>query len=339
MGAESLFGGSSEQLLTTETKALLDEFLTDTVGGTATLTDLGGEASLVIGTGANGELQGAVVSGSVAVAAEVNDGVLNVAIELPAGVNFGFEGLGELASIDEAQAYFTAQLEQSLPESSADPAILNHFASLEKAITTLFESLKDKGATNLAVRVIKFIDNSGEVAGELDGDGSSGQTIVFDGSDASATEALVFQLNDIKEGNTLSLIGVENAILTGNGHVVISDDTDAMVFGDMFDQHIVGGAGNDTLVGGGGNDTLEGGSGADIFGFNGLGNYTIKMDMNDKLAFDFEGLDSLLDLAHYMTGVIETAEGLTVEFGPASITLLGVSADDITADMVLFDIN
>ncbi|NCC84957.1 MAG: hypothetical protein EOM03_12655 [Clostridia bacterium] len=61
--------------------------------------------------------------------------------------------------------------------------------------------------------------------------------------------------------------------------------------------------------------------------------------MNDKLAFDFEGLDSLLDLAHYMTGVIETAEGLTVEFGPASITLLGVSADDITADMVLFDIN
>ncbi|SIO42917.1 calcium-binding protein, partial [Nitrosomonas cryotolerans] len=126
-------------------------------------------------------------------------------------------------------------------------------------------------------------------------------------------------------------------MLVGKGTVQVVDDTGANLHGDNRDQHIIGGSGNDTLVGGGGNDTLVGGDGDDIIGFNALGHYTVQIDQSDKLAFQFDDLHSLDDLLPHVTNVVESNGNVTFEFSDdASITLVGVTADDITADMVKF---
>ncbi|HTR00858.1 MAG TPA: hypothetical protein VMH83_12750 [Candidatus Acidoferrum sp.] len=161
--------------------------------------------------------------------------------------------------------------------------------------------------------------------------------------DATGTSnnPIVFAINLAGVTNTVALKGVSGAILAGDGTVRIDDNNSVFITSDIGAQNITGGGGNDTLVGAG-NDTLTGGAGADVFGFQAKGHYVIT-DFNkasDTLAFNFSNLHTLSDLAAKVTSVVTTATDITYNFGPdSSITLVGVSATDITAGMIKFQIS
>ncbi len=167
------------------------------------------------------------------------------------------------------------------------------------------------------------------------------------------------------DDNDLLIIGddLDNIIEGGIGHDEIE--------GEDGDDTITGGDGNDTLEGDSGNDILDGqggtdklfgedgddillagsgfdrmsgGDGNDTFGFYGAGHFEIS-DFNvadDRLFFDSSklGVDSLEQLVSSITNVEQDDNGVRVEFvdDAASITLVGVNLDDITPDMVIFNL-
>lgn len=343
MAAESLLGGIGDSL-SADTISLLDQYLTDTVESTAELTDLGNGSALLVGTGANGEIQGAVIAGNVAVVAQVNAGVMQLAIQLPPDVSIAFEGLSGLATPEEIEAFVAGQIDDALPLDSTDPSVLALNSSLKNALSNITNSLVNQDIHVLTI--VGFSDNSGsdavgkQILSSLAANVSNtaGETIVFDASDAASNEVFALLLSDIQQNDILQLQGIENAMLVGSGTVQVGDDNDVNLQGDNRDQHVTGGGGNDTLVGGGGNDTLIGGGGDDVIGFNAIGNYTIEIDGADKLAFQFDGINTLDDLLPFVTDVSEANGNVTYEFldGAATITLIGMTADEVTADMVIF---
>lgn len=345
MAAESLLGGVADSL-SDSTINLLDQYLTDTVEGSTELTDLGNGSVLLVGTGANGETQGAVVAGDVAVVTQVNAGVMQLSIQLPPGVSMVFNGLSELATPEEIEAFIISQIDDQLPLDSTDPSVLALNSSLKDALSNITNALIDQGIGESVLSIVGFSSNSdsgatgkqilSSLAAEVSN--TTGETIVFDASDAASNEVFALLLSDIQQNDILQLQGVENAMLVGSGTVQVGDDNDINLQGDNRDQHVTGGGGNDTLVGGGGNDTLIGGSGDDVIGFNAIGNYTIEIDGADKLAFQFDGINTLDDLLPFVTGVSEADGNVTYEFldGEATITLVGMTADEVTADMVIF---
>ncbi|MBV6448073.1 hemolysin expression modulating protein [Nitrosomonas sp.] len=103
--------------------------------------------------------------------------------------------------------------------------------------------------------------------------------------------------------------------------------------------------GNDILLAGNGHDILTGGSGKDTFGFYGAGHFHIT-DLTigeDRLFFDSStlGIHSVPELLSYITHVTDNgSSGFTVEFvgGAASIEVVGVNINSITADMIVFNL-
>ncbi len=350
MAAESLLGGSNGTPLDNSVIALLDQFLTDTVGGSAQTTDLGNGSTLVIGKGHNGETQGAIVTKDATIAAEINAGVMHFAVQLPAGVNIAFESLSEKATPTEIANFLNAQIEAALPSNSTDPAIQALNASLTNAVNNLINALNAQGVGESVLSIISFADISNSLSETLAEtpagtaitvDPNAGNTIKFTALNPEDKEVFALLLSEIQQGKTLELSGVENAVLVGSGTVKVGDNTNANLQGDNRDQHITGSSGNDTLVGGGGNDTLIGGGGDDIIGFNALGHYNVQIDNGDKLAFQFDGIQTVADLLPFVTNVSEANGNVTFEFvdGAASITLVGMSASDVTADMVIFNLS
>ncbi|SFE46940.1 hypothetical protein [Nitrosomonas sp. Nm166] len=347
MAAESLLGGLADSI-SADTINLLDQYLADTVEDSTELTELGDGSVLLVGTGANGETQGAVVAGNIAVATQINAGVMELAIQLPPGVNIAFEGLSELATPEEIEAFVASQIDDALPLDSTDPSALALNISLKNALSNITNALINQGIGESVLTIVSFSGDSGSdavgkhILGSLAAEVSNttGETIVFDATDAASNEVFALLLGDIQQNDILQLQGVENAMLVGSGTVQVGDDNDVNLQGDNRDQHVTGGGGNDTLVGGGGNDTLIGGSGDDVIGFNALGNYTIEIGGADKLAFQFDGINTLDDLLPFVTGVSEADGNVTYEFldGEATITLVGMTADEVTADMVIFNL-
>lgn len=347
MAAESLLGGIADTI-SADTINLLDQYLSDTVESSAELTDLGNGSALVVGTGANGETQGAVVTGDVAVVTQINAGVMELAIQLPPGISMTFEGLNELATPEEIETFITSQIDDQLPLDSTDPAVQALNSSLKDALNNLINALTDQGVGETVLTIVSFADNSStggvgkNILSSLAAEtlATLGETIVFDTTGAASNEVFALLLSDIQQGDILQLKGIENAMLVGSGTVQVGDNNDVNLQGDNRDQHVTGGGGNDTLVGGGGNDTLIGGGGDDVIGFNATGNYNIEIDGADKLAFQFDGINSLNDLLPFVTGVSEADGNVTYEFldGEATITLVGMTADEVTADMVIFNL-
>jgi hypothetical protein len=328
MAAESLLGGSTSDTLSDSTKALLDAILGDTVDSNVEVTTLDSGGSVVVGAGADGEAQSVVVSNGAAVVADVTDGVFTVALELPANVDMSFEGLSELATPAQATAYLTTQIDAALPADSADANVLALRASLEKAVSNVSQALESAGVTDAVVRVVNFADTST----------TSDTAVVIDGTTSGSNEVLALVVGSLKAGTVVDLKGVENAVVVGGGSVTVTDGTSTRLEGDSSAQQFTGGSGNDTLVGGG-NDTLVGGAGDDTIVFNGVGNFSVDLSGggDDTLAFQFNGINSLDDLVQYVTGVTESNGNVTYHFGEAaSITLIGLSAADVTADMVSF---
>ncbi|MDV6343775.1 hypothetical protein [Nitrosomonas sp. Is37] len=92
---------------------------------------------------------------------------------------------------------------------------------------------------------------------------------------------------------------------------------------------------------GGGNDSLVGGHGDDIISFSGLGDHSIQHDIGNILPFQLGdihfGPDTHLSVTHHF----ETSSNVTFEFtdGESSITLVGMSASEITTHLEILGLS
>lgn len=336
MAADSLFGGGTDlsTLVSAESLALINQFLTDTVGGSAITGAIGG-STIVIGSGSAGEKQGALLPGSSAISGSIDDGVLKLDIQLPANLGFVFEGKDNVTP-DTVGAFLSSIINAVLPPGPPGSPVENLRQSLNSAVDDLVNSMAALGVSGVEVRVIDFVSGPGGTGGNLRALGPN--EVLFNATASAATELFALNLASLGAGQTLVLQGVENALLAGAGSVRVEGAAGARITSDGADQRVTGGAGNDTLIGGGGHDTLAGGAGDDVFAFLRVGHFHIgDFGGGDKIAFSVPGVTNVAQLVAMVTGVSQDAQGVTYHFGPsASITLVGLSAADVTADMVRF---
>ena len=325
MSADSLFGGTAPGSLSANTLALLNHFLTDTVGGSA-ITAAFGSSTYVSGIGTHGEFQGGVLPGVGALSGTIDDGALQLTLNLPGKTGFVFEGMDSV-SPDAAGAFLHSVVSSYNPHADQK-------ASVDSAVDQLVLSLKAQGVSNVSFRVFDFMADAGSApAGAL---GAAPSDTVIDASANSGVQAFAINL---LHGGSVVLKGVEQAVVANTGTIRVEGNTPIHLVGDLTAQDITGGGGNDTLVGGGGNDTLTGGLGSDVFGFSALGHYTVKdFDVaHDTAAFNIGGITNIQQLAAQVTSVDNAPSGVTYHFGnDASITLVGVSAAQITSDLIKF---
>lgn len=337
-------GALSDQGLSSTTQALIDQFVF--IDGQVTETSVTG-GTIVVGQGGNQVGSGVLETQALflnqgtssPVTASIDDGQLTLTVTLPPGVDLGLTGPSQAINANQLHDYVNNLIGQALPEQTNDPYQAAYKQSLELA-TQLLSQLLD--GQNIHIRIVSFADSSQSASSSITTAAeSTGNTIVFDGGQTTDAEVLALRLDQVKDGTVVTLKNVTNALLVDSGSVVIEGSTAARVVGDITDQKITGGDGNYTLVGGGGNDTLVGGAGDDVIGFNAAGHYTIEgFDAaHDKLAFaNIASITNLDQLNALITKVTETDGNVTYEFnnGEASITLVGVSADQITSDLVQF---
>ena len=332
MAADSLFGGSDAGggsipvTLSDDALSLLNHFLTDTVEGSTSGGSLGG-SSYVMGHGSNGESQGGILPGAAPISGTIHDGVLQLTLNLPAGTGLVFEGVDGMTP--DAWGSFL----NSVVDSYHAPAAQS--ASLHAAVQQLVDAVKSQGVTDVVVRVFDVMHGSSAQGNGALGAGSN--DIVIDAGNNAGSQ--LFAVNLLHADEPVVLRGVENAVVANAGTVEVEGNTSIHLVGDIAAQNIIGGGGNDTLVGGGGNDTLTGGLGSDVFGFSALGHVTLTdFDVaHDTAAFSSSGITNIQQLAALVTSVENDAAGVTFNFGPdASITLVGVSASEITSDLIKF---
>ena len=130
--------------------------------------------------------------------------------------------------------------------------------------------------------------------------------------------------------------------LSGDDDLTGTSGTDDLDGGRGNDR-LSGGDGDDVLRAGFGNDDLSGGRGSDVFGFYALGHFVVRdfKPNEDRLFFDAAktGIDDLDELKQSITGFEQTTDGAVVHFGSeASITLVGINLNDLTGDMILFNL-
>ncbi|OYU31999.1 MAG: hypothetical protein CFE39_05395 [Comamonadaceae bacterium PBBC2] len=335
MAIDSLFGGNDTVVgsLSDDTQALLNSLLTSSVGGSSTV-EIPTPGSLYVSSeGSFGQDQGALVSTSlnVGITAQVDSGNLALSVQLPPGVGVAFQGLDE-KSPEEAAQYFSNALDLII--TSNDPGIVAYKETLSNLVKEISEAISSTGA-KMSVRFVAFSNDDSQTRAAtnevyLDVTGKGG---------SSSTELVAVVMSSVAAGKTLVLSGVEGALLVGAGTARIDGFKGAYISGDQANQKIIGGAGRDTILGGGGTDTITGGSGADVFGFSKLSGNMIITDFQvgvDKLGFGGT-ITSVSDLAPKFTGLTQNADGVTLSFGSdASITLVGVSVEQLSLDMLKF---
>jgi hypothetical protein len=340
MASDSLFGGGTDlsDVVSSESLNLINAFLTDSVGGTAKVSDVGG-GTMVISTGGNGETQGALLPGSSAITGTIDDGVLSLDVQLPAGLGVLFEGKNDL-SPEGVGSFLNSIIDSYLPPGT--PGTESMRESLNAAVNDLVASIQALGVSNVTVRMIDFMSTGGPTNQAFERQEAAAalkpNEILLGASSSGSGELFAINLNGLNKDKTLVLSGLENIMLVGQGTVRVDGNTSVTVSSDGGSQNIIGGGGNDTLIGGGGNDTLAGGAGNDVFGFVRFGHFTINdFSAGDKLAFKVPGITNVSQLVPYLTKVSATPEATSLEFGSSfSITLVGVSASDITADLIKF---
>ncbi len=147
-------------------------------------------------------------------------------------------------------------------------------------------------------------------------------------------------------GNDILREGLGNGVLEGDEG---NDDLDGgpgteYLFGDSGDDILR--AGGSTPGQGGDYDRLDGGEGSDTFGFYGVGNFEIAdFELGvDRLFFDSStlGISEFEQLVSNITNITppQNDDGYVVEFtgGAATIELIGVDPNSITADMIVFSL-
>lgn len=209
---------------------------------------------------------------------------------------------------------------------------------------------------NLGSGSVKFIDGF-----PFEGIGSAGFTdndllYIGDDLDNAITGGTGHDEFEGRNGNDTLKGGDGNDTLKGGDG---NDDID----GQEGTDKLFGGAGDDILRAGGSKpviitveggkrtlvqgdlDRLTGESGNDTFGFYGYGRFQVT-DFTigeDRLFFDSQalGIDSVPQLLSFITNITDNGDaGFTAEFlnGAASIELVGVNVNAITADMIVFNL-
>ncbi|SFP94819.1 Hemolysin-type calcium-binding repeat-containing protein [Nitrosomonas cryotolerans] len=182
--------------------------------------------------------------------------------------------------------------------------------------------------------LIQIIDGEEFVGFGSGGFGEDDLLIIGDETDNILTGGIGHDKIEGESGNDIITGGAGNDTLGGGPG---DDDLD----GQEGTDKLFGDAGNDILRAGHGHDILQGGTGNDIFGFYALGHFEVQ-DFTigeDRLFFDSEktGINNLDQLVQLITSIDQRDDGVTVGFGPdASIDLIGINLNDITADMVIF---
>ena len=126
--------------------------------------------------------------------------------------------------------------------------------------------------------------------------------------------------------------GAGNDKLFGGRHKDLlfgGDGDDVIRGGDGYDT-LDGGAGDDRLIGGRHGDKLTGGEGADVFVFG-------RVAGNDVITDFTQGEDTILltafpNLGDVMAHVSDSEDGAVIAFANTSITVAGVSSDQLTID-------
>lgn len=325
MATDSVVGAVGGNL-SDQSKAILAEVVA-LITGTVAYVDVGG-AKAVYGTESQGVIAGALPPAATAVTGVLKDTNFVANVELPAGVGVNFKGPSSDVSVDQAVNYFKDLITAALPSNSADPTVQAKSAALQAAVNLLKADEQTAQASVRVIEVAKSLQASAAESVKITGTGNAKEIVAINTSHLAPNQKLILQ-------------DLEKVILVNKADVVVTGDKSALVVGDNADQKITGGQGADTLVGGGGSDTLVGGAGSDSFGFVSGGQFQIG-DFNpkdDKFAFDIPGVHSIQDLVKLITKVDDSAAGVSYTFGNAgTITLVGVKAADITADMIKFTI-
>ncbi|MBA2483492.1 MAG: hemolysin expression modulating protein [Nitrosomonas sp.] len=187
--------------------------------------------------------------------------------------------------------------------------------------------------------------------------GSSGLIEIIDGIEFEGFGSGGFDEDDLlitgDEVDNVIAGGIGHDQIEGNGgnDIITGGDGNDTIGGGEGDDDIdgqggtnklFGDAGNDILRVGSGHDRMTGGEGNDIFGFYGAGHFEIR-DFTigeDQIFFDSTklGINSLEQLVSFITNVEQNEDSVRVEFvdDAASITLVGINLDDITAEMIGF---
>lgn len=330
MAADSLIGGETgiTDSLSPSTKDILTGFLEDIPNGV--LTRVGG-AAVVQGPGSDPTTHaGVLVESNAGVVGTLGTGtgIFDASINLPANVGLTFQGPGSVVTSAEANTYLLGLISAALPSTSTNPAVIAERAALENAVAII----QGRSSSDSVVRFFNVTDSTEA--------GTAAQDITIT-SDQTSTqhEILAINMSDVHAGNTLVLGDVRSSVIVGAGSVRVSGTVPSMVIGDTSNQLITGGSGGtDTLVGGGGSDTLVGGTSADTFGFNAAGEYRVeKMGAGDLLGFSIPGISNINQLADLVTNVAVVNGDTTYTFvGDSTITLVGITPDQVTANLLHF---
>jgi len=296
-----------------------------------------GSTTVVAGVSADGNYHGAVAESAAPVTGVIQVGTNNSTVNLPANVGIVSQGLPTVTTTDAAKTYLSGLISAALPSTSTDPAVVALNASLNKAVNQIVTANVNPDSTvnkAVAVNVITVTDSTPA--------GSAPHDIVVTSNNSSDISAFV--MSAVKPGNALvignsSNTAAVNAVIVGPGTVKVSGNAPALIIGDAGGNQVFqGGTGSDTLVGGGGSDTLIGGSGTDTFGFNAGGQYVIKqLSVGDSFQFNIPGITNFNQLSALVTGTVVQNGTTTYSFvGGSTITLVGITPDQITANLIHF---
>jgi Ca2+-binding RTX toxin-like protein len=331
--ADSLIGAVQESSLGQGTKDILTTVLSniDTTNTAASVTDVGG-TSLVQGNTTDGQFVSALVPSTSPVNGTVNSGNFVADVALPVGTGLLLQGLADTTNASGAETYFNTLINSSLPSTSTDSAVIDQRTSLQNAASIVTNGSGD--GQNVTVRLVNIIDNTSH--------SGTGEVVINGQGSGSLTNIVAVNTTGLSSNQTLVLENIPRSVIVGSGSVELRGNTGSLVIGDNANQRIVGGTGADTLVGGGGSDTLVGGGGGNnLFGFNSVGHYTVTdfTPSSDRLAFSIPGVTNISQLASLVTSVDTSGDSTTYNFGPAaSITLTGVSSNQVLSDMIQFTI-
>jgi len=325
--ADSITGGiDSNATLSQTTQDILNAVINDITGTDTVVSVVSVDGTQVVsGIDANDNYQGVIVESTAPVTGTVIIGTSNNDVILPAHVGLTSQGLATAVTADVANTYLLDLIAAALPSTSTNPDVIELRQSLTTAVNQILSANPN---TTSAVNVINVIDSTTV--------GSAPQNIVINSNNAS--DILAINMSGVRDGNILVLGDVSSAVIVGSGTVQVSGTTPAIVIGDSSNQMITGGTGSDTLVGGGGSDTLVGGTGNNTFGFNAAGEYTVRnLGAGDSIQFNIHGVDNFAKLATLVTGSTTENGNITYTFvGGSTITLVGITPDQVTANLIHF---
>lgn len=343
MSFDSLFGGGDTGgvpggVLDSSDRALLDALLADFVGGPAVDFDGG---KLLNGTGPGGEKQGALTPGTGELQGPITNGNVTMEVDIPAGTGLTFTGK-DGQTPDAAESYLNTAIGGYFsPNVDPNSDAGQQQQSLTGAVDDLLGSLG--GGKDVSVRLVDFLGKNsvGSYVSPTDVTAQGVPTeVLIDVGASTGRQVFGFNLGSLNGTKTVVVKNVEAIGVGGEGTLRIGDNTSVRVDSDNKAQKIIGGGGNDTLVGAG-NDTLTGGAGSDVFcfGSNFKGHFTVT-DFNaaqDSIAVKLPGVSNFAALQAAVTKTTQTSTGVTYEVGPdLSVTLVGVSPQDITAGLIKF---